>query len=112
MNSPPDSVSSAAVHYLIDASSAPDDAWRVVASHHLLTSRHLPLATLSIVGVDDSTAKQLRTFAIELGLSGLRIPDPAPPSESLAIVLPTPTPPPSVICELVALSIAAHKPTQ
>jgi len=96
-------------HYLIDAAASPDDAWRFVAAHHLLTSRHLPLATMSISGISDSVARPIRIYATELGLSGLRIPDIDPPAKSVIIELPDPVPPPSVICEFVALSLAASE---
>jgi len=62
---------------------------------------------MSIVGVDEDTARLLRAYATDLGLSGLRIPDPVPPAGSLNVELPIPTPPPSVICEIIALSIDA-----
>jgi len=97
----------AAVHYVINASRSPGDAWQLVAAHHLLTSRHYPTATMSITGVDEPTARRLRIYATDLGLSGLRIPDPEPPAESVKMDIPIPTPPPSVTCEIIALSIEA-----
>ena len=96
-----------AIHYLVDAGDAPEESWRVVAAHHLLTSRHLPLATMSIVGVDESVGRKLRAYATSLGLSGLRIPDPDPPEGSVAIQLPAPFPAPSVTCEYIAMALSA-----
>ena len=99
-----DSQPLAAIHYLIDLGNAPEESWRVVAAHHLLTSRHLPLATMSIVGVDESIGRKLRAYARRLGLPGLRIPDPDPPEGSVAIELPVPIPAPSVTCEYIAIT--------
>jgi len=62
---------------------------------------------MSIVGVGQPTARRLRMFATDLGLSGLRIPDDNPPSDALVIDLPRPLAAPSVICEMVAMSIEA-----
>jgi len=101
MTSTPDT---APVHYAVDASRCPSDAWRAVAAHHLLTSRHRPEATLSFPGVDPSTARHLRIYATELGLSGLRIPDDDIPPACLLITLGANIPAdaaPSVLCEAI-----------
>jgi len=103
----PDTEAADSIHYSIDVTDSPGDAWRAVAAHHLLTSRHLPLATMSIIGVDEPTARQLRIYATELGLSGLRIPDHEPPAGSVRIDLPDPATAPSVLCEYIALSLSA-----
>ncbi len=107
MTIPTDTPVDRSCHYLIDASESPDRSWRLIAAHHLLTSRHIPQATMSIIGIDQFTARRLRMFATDLGLSGLRIPDDNPPSDALTIDLPQPFAAPSVICELVAMSIEA-----
>jgi len=111
MQQPPDPEDACRIHYLIDSAASPEESWRVVAAHHLLTSRHQPLATMSIVGVDEATARQLRIYATELGLSGLRIPDNEPPAESVRIDLPESATAPSVLCEYIALSLAASVST-
>jgi len=92
------------VHYAVDASRCPSDAWRAVAAHHLLTSRHRPEATVSFPAVDPSTARRLRIYATELGLSGLRIPDDDVQPSCLLIALGGEIPAdvaPSVLCEAI-----------
>ncbi len=117
-----DKVAQRTTHYAIDASVCPAQSWRAIAAHHLLTSRHLPEATMSVVGIDDRTARSLRLYAVELGLSGLRIPDRGPIDASPLMRLtddddPRTEPcrrgkyempshsPPSVLCEAVAVML-------
>jgi len=107
MTSAPDT---APVHYAVDATRCPSQAWRAVAAHHLLVSRHQPEATLSFIGVDQTTARRLRIFATELGLSGLRIPDDDLQSACLLIALGGEIPAdvaPSVLCEAIDILLDA-----
>lgn len=120
MTPSPDQPRNLSLHYTIDGSSCEEEAWRAIASHHLLTSRHLPHATMSVTGISESTARRLRIFATELGLSGLRIPDDEPtPTDPLInfvavgahhlesssqTTLETPADiTPSVLCEAIAM---------
>lgn len=93
----------AQLHYAVDATSCPSHAWRAVAAHHLLVSRHRPEATASFPGIDQTTARQLRIYATELGLSGLRIPG-EPSSVTIEI---TAGVAPSVLCEAIDMLLDA-----
>lgn len=125
----PDQPRLAALHYTVDGSSCEEESWRAIASHHLLTSRHLPHATMSVTGIGESTARRLRIYATELGLSGLRIPDddPAPTDPLINFVaegtrhlesssqtaLETPADiAPSVLCEAVAMLLEVERSTR
>lgn len=124
-----DGIAQPAMHYAIDTSACPAQAWRAVAAHHLLTSRHLPEATMSVVGIDDRTARGLRIYAVELGLSGLRIPDRGPISKSPLMRLTDDEDPrtepalsgwyempsrtsPSVLCEALVVLLEAVRSSQ
>lgn len=79
---------------------------------------------MSVVGVDERTARNLRLYAVELGLSGLQIPGKDPldghsvikliegdagrpaASQPIALEVPSRTPP-SVLCEAVAIMLEA-----